>query len=1520
MENLLIPYAAVDSLPGKSVLVFAPHPDDEIFGCGGAMAAHHAAGIPVRTIIVTDGAAGATDAQERERIAHIRAQESIEAAACLGCAAPEFWDLPDRSLEFGPALIGRVHAAIVAHDHDLIYAPSLREAHPDHRTLAMAVLEALRRLGGARYLAMYEVGIPLPANTLVDITRHLGVKQAAMRCFHSQLGVRPYDRYIEGLARYRTYTLPPTVEAAEAFQVMAATDLQTGWLDVYEPEYIRQAKLGLCMDGARQLPLVSVIIRSMDRPTLREALDSVALQTYANVEVVVVAACGPRHKALPTTCGRFPLRQVTDPAGGLTRAAAANAGLDAAIGEYLIFLDDDDWFDPDHLRGLVAALTEAENHRVAYSGVRTVDDRRHPLPTVFNHPFDPIKLLAGNYLPIHGVLFHRSLISEKGCRFDTAFDVYEDWDFWLQLAEQTGFTHVPVISANYRIAGTSGFGVRTPLIVEAMGKEQSYAKWQSRISFAQWCGAMHKVSALDVVTGERDALRAIVALAEKTATEKNALMANQERLITTSRQTAETLQKTIDAFVNSTSWRITRPLRLLARLGRGQFPEVRFGMRNEFHRWCRALYWRLPPRWRDSFVSCAYLVARPLFAGTAHHELWHQRRRAAPTAHCDAGMRDIDSVAPCAETAPGRIAIHAHVFYPDLAAEMARHFTSMPFRYDLYVSVPDASARTICTDIFRSLPRLAQLTVVEVTNRGRDLAPMFCTFGEALSRYDFVAHVHSKKSLYNRGATDGWREYLLNALFGQRDNLLRIFSLLTGDGSAGLVYPQNFPKVPYAANCWLANRAQGLQWCTRLGLDKVPSGYFDFPAGSMFWARTEALRPLFDTGIRIEDFPEEAGQTDGTFAHCLERLLGLVVSRRGFPLAILRDKKSPSWSRWRFDQYLARSRQYAEALIADAEVRLVIFDVFDTLLLRPLLDPEDIKVLVSTRAGATPGAAYEKWRATAESRARWNAGRDVGLEAIYAEFAQLSGLDPAAAESLRHLEEDIERNAVSARPDAVALLRQAVGSGKRVVLASDMYLDRAIVEDMLAAAGIDGWHALYLSSAIGLRKDTGALYQHIAVAEGLALTEILVIGDNERSDLQIPSDLGTKCCHIMRPVELARAMPRLGPLVEKTGDSGNLDARMTLGLIVRDHFQSVFPPHFDPATFVPASPRAIGHAVLGPLVLAFAQWLGRRAQENGIQRLYFLSREGEFLQQVYDHWRTASGVGPESAYLVLSRRTVTVPLLATLDDIHGVAASTPFAANDIAALIVARYGLELSEADWEDIYHRGLWTKGEPVTIVAGEIAHLKPLLGALADRILAQGKKEAPGLQAYLKQMGLIGHQHAAVVDIGYSGTIQGRLNRLLEHRLDGYYMITDIKSAKIVSEHGAVADGCFGHLLPTTDPVPLLLQHSFTLEKLLSSNDPQVIRYGIDSTGRASAEMSVLSDIELNTQALRMEIRAGAMEFIDQALTLRNRLHPAMTIPVACAAEIFLTFMAHPAPAEREILCALALDDHYCGRSIVN
>ena len=533
MESDLIPYTAVASLPAQAALVLAPHPDDEVFGCGGAIASHVRAGVPVHVVLLTDGS--------RFGEASGRANESRAAAKVLGYGEPEFWGLADRGLHYSEELVQRVVSHIERTGADLVYAPSPWEIHPDHRQTTWLAMEAVRQVKAPVRLAFYEVGSPLRPNHLLDITAFVATKEAAMRCFESQLAQQDYVRHIQALNRYRTYTLPREVTAAEAYWVVTAGELDQAPVR----NLFTSVSPGLPLEAApspQKMPLVSILIRSMDRDFLSEALDSVALQTYPNIEVVVVAAV-PGHRPLPPKCGPFNLRLVATDAP-LLRSRCANRAMEHAHGSFFLFLDDDDWLMPGHIARLAHASALQPNALAIYTGISLVDLEGKPLGQTFDLPFDAIRQMAGNLMPIHAVLFSAKVL-ERGCHFDESLDRYEDWDFWLQLAKLAPMVHLPGVSGAYRIHESSG--VHSDAGAAGTASGNIHQKWEVQWTREQIGQIMHRVwshpevearladTQQRLTSAEREAvqLRNSIAHMEAAQTQRALALAQQELSLST---------------------------------------------------------------------------------------------------------------------------------------------------------------------------------------------------------------------------------------------------------------------------------------------------------------------------------------------------------------------------------------------------------------------------------------------------------------------------------------------------------------------------------------------------------------------------------------------------------------------------------------------------------------------------------------------------------------------------------------------------------------------------------------------------------------------------------------------------------------------------------------------------------------------------------------------------------------------------------------------------------------------------
>jgi glycosyltransferase involved in cell wall biosynthesis len=317
-------------------------------------------------------------------------------------------------------------------------------------------------------------------------------------------------------------------------------------------------------------PKLSVIIRTIGRPSLRRAIESVERQNRADVEIVVVAAKPGLVAPDSTVCAVHWIPTEVP----LHRCVAANIGLEAARGEYLIFLDDDDWFESGHLDKLSAALDNAPEAVLAHTGVRMESEAGEHLADMEDSPFEPWQLMAMNHFPIHAALFRRSAVEAGQCRFDMRFDVYEDWDFWLQLQKLGPFVHVPGVSAVYLHSATAS-GVHS-LSYGDEPYRRIWKKWGALCDPSWLASVFEHVTQSDAGLADArhqlDAKRVEVEhltsevgrLTSEVGHLTSELAAARDREQSLKTQ-LETITRDLHTVLNSRSWKLTAGLRRLAR-------------------------------------------------------------------------------------------------------------------------------------------------------------------------------------------------------------------------------------------------------------------------------------------------------------------------------------------------------------------------------------------------------------------------------------------------------------------------------------------------------------------------------------------------------------------------------------------------------------------------------------------------------------------------------------------------------------------------------------------------------------------------------------------------------------------------------------------------------------------------------------------------------------------------------------------------------------------------------------------
>lgn len=434
----------------EKILAFAPHPDDEILGCGGYLALLRKGGADVRVVVVTDGGLGIP----RDRPVEMRREECRSGLAILGISDVVFWGYPDGQVPLSGRVEEEYRRTVLAFGPNRVLVPAPTESHPDHRRVTRGFVKSLEGIWRGE-LYFYETVQPGTVNASQDITSVMEIKLQALRAHASQLQQFDYVGHCEALARMRGVAIGKRY--AEAF-------LTYQW------------------DGTPQnffetRPLISVIVRADDEVYLRCALASLAAQGYDQLEVVLVWFGEHRPEV-----GGFEILDLRVVAGERSRSRNLNLGLANAKGDYVAFLDQDDVLYPDHFALLLAEIQGRSEIDIVYSGCRLVSCTRREGRvevageiSIKNEVYRAGRLIVGNFIPNHALLYRANVF--RGRRYDEELGAYEDWEMLARLElEGFHFWHLDAVTCEYRLVSDEEFA--SP---DELHERRGYTVWREKV-------------------------------------------------------------------------------------------------------------------------------------------------------------------------------------------------------------------------------------------------------------------------------------------------------------------------------------------------------------------------------------------------------------------------------------------------------------------------------------------------------------------------------------------------------------------------------------------------------------------------------------------------------------------------------------------------------------------------------------------------------------------------------------------------------------------------------------------------------------------------------------------------------------------------------------------------------------------------------------------------------------------------------------------------------------------------------
>ncbi|MDO9085545.1 MAG: glycoside hydrolase family 99-like domain-containing protein [Anaerolineaceae bacterium] len=224
------------------------------------------------------------------------------------------------------------------------------------------------------------------------------------------------------------------------------------------------------------------------------------------------------------------------------------------------------------------------------------------------------------------------------------------------------------------------------------------------------------------------------------------------------------------------------------------------------------------------------------------------------------------------------IAVMFHLYYPELWQEFLIYLSNLDSDFDLFVSIPN----NVKIDKNIIYNHFSNAKIFEYENRGRDIAPFLEIFNYLVNLdYKLICKLHTKRSTYLDNG-DLWRKSLLDGIIGSKEIVKSIIDLFNNNSEIGMVC--SYGNV-LSSERFMGSNAQ--QFEKLINTLDIPYNkeIFPFISGSMFWFRPLAIYPFGFYNLKIDDFQTEIGQKDGTLAHAIERIFGLLNKINGYDIA-----------------------------------------------------------------------------------------------------------------------------------------------------------------------------------------------------------------------------------------------------------------------------------------------------------------------------------------------------------------------------------------------------------------------------------------------------------------------------------------------------------------------------------------------------------------------------------------------------------------------------------------------------------
>lgn len=413
---------------------------------------------------------------------------------------------------------------------------------------------------------------------------------------------------------------------------------------------------------------------------------------------------------------------------------------------------------------------------------------------------------------------------------------------------------------------------------------------------------------------------------------------------------------------------------------------------------------------------------------------------------------------------------------------------------------------------------------------------------------------------------------------------------------------------------------------------------------------------------------------------------------------------------------------------------IISFDIFDTLIFRPFSDPTDLFYFLGNEIGILDfkHIRTEQERKARKEQYKKNGSYEVTLIDIWKQIEQETGLD---ADNGMKLELELEMQLCYANPFMKEKFDKMLRGGKKVIVISDMYLPEEFLKQLLIKNGYCGISEVFISCEYGINKGTGSLFE--LVKNKYSGQSILHIGDNEHSDLKMAKKKGI--------------VPLFYPNINRMALSYRA---FDMSSVIGGAYRGIIDNHIYCGIHHNDMEYEYGFIYGGLFVTGYCHFIYQYCKEHQIDKIIFLSRDGDILKQAYDRMYPE-----ENTEYVYWSRAAAVKLMAGYNRYDYFLRYIYHKTNKGFTILETIKSMEL-----EPLLPLMI-SEGFDINsfLTDGNADRVKSFLMENYKKIISLYENQMNGAFCYFKER-LIGCKKVAAVDIGWAGSGAVSLSYLVE------------------------------------------------------------------------------------------------------------------------------------------------------------